>query len=167
MADKKEPIYISVSGDTVTIFVHNYFAKQGTIVFSVALVVFGIFHQYMIDSFGMFFVSFAILFFLLLILMSARAMRDNTPLMVMDNKCMSFPRVHPEPVAWKDLQRIVYRQDHMILQPTPDSSLGEPITIWIDHRWPFPSPAIRDMMIGKRRKADIRMPPEDEFFSSN
>ena len=164
MAEKKEPVYIDITGDTVTIFVHNVIAKQGTIVLTIVLVAFGIFHQYMIENFGGFFVTVAAIFFALLIALGISAMRNHSPIMIMDNERMSFPRVHPEPFAWRDLERIVYRQDHMTLYPTPDSTLAEPITIWIDHRWPFPCVAIRDMMIGKRRKADIRLPLDPDFF---
>ncbi|MGY8990516.1 MAG: hypothetical protein ACKVHL_02865 [Rhodospirillales bacterium] len=157
---KIEPIYIDVSGDTVTIFVHNYVAKPGTLALCVTLVGLGIFHNYMIESYGTFLVVALALFFLLLIGMGVAALRDTTPLMIMDNERMSFPRVHPEPIAWRDLERIVYKRDHMALHPKQ----GEPIPIWIDHRWPFPSIVIRDMMIAKRSKADIRMPPDPDFF---
>jgi len=159
-SDKNEPVFIDVSGDTVTIFVHNFVAKPGTIALCVALVALGVFHDYLIDSFGTFFVVFAALFCLLLIFMGVSALRNTTPLMIMDNERMSFPRVHSEPIAWRDLERIVYKQDHMALHPKH----GELVTIWIDHRWPFPAVVIRDMMIGKRREANIREPQDSDFF---
>ena len=65
-------------------------------------------------------------------------------------------------MAWRELKRIEYKHDHMILYPKQ----AEPITIWVDHRWPLPCFLVRDMMIKKRKDADIRLPPDYEFFIS-
>lgn len=161
--DKKEPIYIDVIGDQITIFPHHYLAKQGAIAITVGLIALGIFHEYMIANFGLKPLIFFALIFLLLILSGLASMRNNTPMMIIDNEKMSFPREHPESIKWDDLERIAYKHNHMILYP----KTGEFIRIWVDHRWPLPCFLIRDMMIKKRQDADIRLPPDHEFFISD
>ncbi|MGA0394187.1 MAG: hypothetical protein ACO3MW_09040 [Rhodospirillales bacterium] len=163
MAKEKEPIYIDVLGDRITIFPHHYLAKQGIIAMEVCLLALAIFHEYMIANFSLKWLIFFALFCVLIILSALASMRNKLPMMIMDNEKLSFPREQFKPVKWNDLQRIDYKHNHMVLYP----KAGEPIRIWVDHRWPLPCFIIRDMMIKKRRDADIRVPPDHEFFVSD